>query len=112
MAFATSQHSEALVEEKDVALVEHWKPRKSFFRHVYILAGHCLASAGLFLLIFLLAWVIRIVVLGLDTVHPYSSFTKNVIDHVEEALICLDVLICGLMTLAFSLKFFRDVLEE
>jgi len=92
--------------------IAHWKPRKSFFRHVVDLAGHCLASAGLFLFIFLLAWLIRFAVLWLDNVQPYPLFTKDVIDHVEDALVCLDVVVCGGMTLYFFFTFFREILSE
>ncbi len=83
--------------------------RKTFWQHVGSLLGHLSATAVIFVTVFTLGWAISFIVHYLDSIHPFSPRSRDLIEHIEVSLLWIDTGISGLVLLVGASRFVHDV---
>jgi hypothetical protein len=74
------------------------------------LIGHMIGTAGIFLSLFFLAWLIEVVLTALHNTHPFPADVLDVARSVELWLVYADIVLCAVVLGAGFIRFARDVI--
>lgn len=83
----------------------------SYSRSLFLLIGHLIGTALIFVAFLLLAWSISALLSYLHEVHPLPHEIFNYVTKLEAGIVYADSAFCGIVLLAGTWRFLRDLFQ-
>ncbi len=83
--------------------------KPSFGQAIFLMTGHILGSAALFLVVACAAWGLGLAVHVLDAKHPFPERALSLLHSVELWLLYIDVALSGVVLLVGAIRFLMDL---
>jgi hypothetical protein len=88
----------------------HWAKKPiSFAWSVFLLIGHIVGSAVIFMLILGIGWVIGFAVDWCNSTHPFQADVVGIVRRFEKVWIVMDFTVGGIHLLAGVIRFAKDL---
>lgn len=85
------------------------RERRSFFNSLFMLMGHVVGGALLFIGIAAISWGLGFAVATLHAIHPFSPAVLDLLNGVEEGLLYLDMGLSGIVLLVGAFRFLKEI---